>query len=189
MTEETNKIITKLLSDLESDVNDFSGVSIKTSEQYTVELDDLMKNLYKIIIKAEDVETVILERYYLELTNLLYFMAQRVEKLNVYSDLAKAKARETYNKHYLDYCSDKDDKGKSIRTVNENTALAEQETKYEGVVENIYRSAYTIAKNKVQAGFEMVNTLRKVLSNRGLEMQLGLQPVGNKSASGYTAED
>ena len=164
-----------LLNATETNVAYFNDMAIKTAEKYTSSLDSIMTDLYAAVTTDSDVETTTLERYYLELTNLLYFMAQQVEQLNIYADMAKAQAKEVYNKSYLANCAVKDEKGKSVRTVAENTAMAEEDTKYEATLESIYHSAYAIAKNKVQAGYEMVNTLRKILTVRGLEMELGLQ--------------
>ena len=148
-----------------------------------------MNDLYSAVTQEHEAETPTLERYYLELTNMLYFMAQRVEQLNVYADMAKAQAKEVYNKSYLINSAAKDEKGKSMRTVAENTALAEEDSKYESTLETIYKSAYSVAKAKVQAGFEMVNTLRKILTVRGLEMQLGLQNTRGEMPPRFVEED
>ena len=138
-----------LLNATEVNVAYFNDMAIKTAEKYTSSLDSIMTDLYAAVTTDSDVETTTLERYYLELTNLLYFMAQQVEQLNIYADMAKAQAKEVYNKSYLANCAVKDEKGKSVRTVAENTAMAEEDTKYEATLESIYHSAYAIAKNKV----------------------------------------
>lgn len=174
----------ELVERTESNVEQFTAVAEETANKYTQDLDELMSALNVCLTQEEEPETVSLERYYLELTNMLYFMAQRVEKLNVYADIAKAQSKEVYNKSYLLHCSSKDEKGKSLRTVSENTALAEEESKYEATLETIYRSAYSIAKNKVNAGFEMVNTLRKVLGIRDTEMKLSMQPIRYTTSEG-----
>ena len=168
-----------LQAQLVDDVTSFSDVAVKTANSYTADLDELMSSLYTFITKPDEVETVILERYYMELTNLLYFMAQKVETLNIYADIAKSKAKEAYNGYYLQFSSNKDEKGKSVRTVAENTALSEQNSKTEATLGMVYESAYSIAKSKVAAGFEMVNTIRKVLSVRQTQMQLDMGPSYN----------
>ena len=47
----------------------------------------------------------------------------------------------------------------------------------------VYESAYSIAKSKVAAGFEMVNTIRNVLSVRQTQMQLDMGPSYNIKAT------
>lgn len=169
----------ELNSQLMQDVEQFNEVAIKTANSYTEDLDDIMESLYSFVTKPDDVETAVLERCYMELTILLYFMARKVEQLNIYSDIAKSKAKEAYNKFYLQCSAEKDEKGKSVRTVAENTAVSEESSKVERTLGMVYESAYSIAKNKVSAGFEMVNTIRKVLSVRQTQMQLDIGPSYN----------
>nr|DAD82719.1 MAG TPA: hypothetical protein [Siphoviridae sp. ctrpg19] len=178
-----NNTFADLQAQLIEDVNSFNDVAVKTANSYTADLDELMNSLYNFITKPDEVETVIIERYYMELTNLLYFMSQKVETLNIYADIAKSKAKEAYNGYYLQFSSNKDEKGKSVRTVAENTALSEQNSKTEATLGMVYESAYSIAKNKVAAGFEMVNTIRKVLSVRQTQMQLDMGPSYNIKAT------
>lgn len=178
-----------LMTDIETNVEYFNKTAAEAAAKYTEDLDGLMNDLYSAVTQEHEAETPTLERYYLELTNMLYFMAQRVEQLNVYADMAKAQAKEVYNKSYLTNSAAKDEKGKSMRTVAENTALAEEDSKYESTLETIYKSAYSVAKAKVQAGFEMVNTLRKILTVRGLEMQLGLQNTRGEMPPRFVEED
>ena len=168
--------VDELMNEMETAVQYFNNIALNTANKYTADLDGLMDDLYKVVTQPNDVETITLERYYLELTNLLYFMVNKVEQLNVYADLAKAQAKEVYNKNYL-FNSSKEvlDKSKKM-TVAELTATAEETAKYESTLETVYKSAYSIAKSKVNAGFEMVNTMRKILSIRQTEMQLDLTP-------------
>ena len=163
--------VESIMKSTEDNVAYLDDMSVKTAQKYTKDLDALMQDLYKVITKVEDAETVELERYYLELTSLLYFIGEDVEKLNIYSDMAKSAAREIYNKVYLaSQVVDAVDKKKP--TVAELTALAESGSQYENVVYSVYNHAYSMAKQKLSAGFEMVNTLRKVLSRRQSEAEL-----------------
>lgn len=158
--------VQELLDNTTTNATYFTDTVKKVVESYTGELDDLMYNIYQDIIKQDIVPTISIERYYAELTSMLYFMGDRLEKLNVYNDMSKNAAREIFNKAYLDAGSEKDAKGKSIKTVNELTSIAESAAQYELVVNQLYDHAYRTAKQKVDAANEMVSTLKNILKKR-----------------------
>lgn len=143
----------------------FNSIINNTVLQYTKHLDDLMQKLYLYIKKSSEVTTDELEKQYLELTSLLYFCGEKLEQLGIYTDLSKAAMKEVFNKSYLN-AQIKDTDKRNKTTVAENTAIAEEASKYESVVNSIYDKAYKICKFKIDAGYEMVNTLRKVISRR-----------------------
>lgn len=138
----------------------------KVVKEYSEDLDDLMRDLITALTQEEAISTHAVERYYAELTNMLYFVSERIEKLNVYSDLSKAIYKEVYNTDYLNNCAAKDEKGKSLRTVAENTAIAEINSKYESTTSMIYERAYKTLKAKSDAAQEMVSTLKNILKHR-----------------------
>lgn len=160
-----------LLSDTDTNVEYFNSVVAETTSRYTEHLDKLMQTLYKLVMNSKDCPTVTLEKYFLELTNLIYFMGDKLEQLSVHGDMSKAAEKEVYNKAYLaNQIKDSDRKNKT--TVAENQAVAEEESKYEAVISSIYDHAYKIVKFKIEAAKDMVNTLKKVISRRMQEEQL-----------------
>lgn len=175
---DTEKVAT-LMADTDKNVEYFNEVAAETAGKYTKHLDKLMQDLYKIVVKPSDVATEDLERYYLELTNLIYFMGDKLEQLSIYDDMSKSAQKEVFNKAYLsNQLKDADKKNKT--TVAENTAVAEQESQYEAVVNSIYNHAYKIVKFKIESAQDMVGTLRKVISRRMSEQQLTMF-TSNKS--------
>lgn len=148
----------------------FNKIINETVVKYTKHLDDIMQKLYLYIKKPDEIITNELEKYYLELTNLLYFQGEKLEQLGIYTDLSKTAMKEVFNKNYLN-AQIKDTEKRNKTTVAENTAIAEEASKYENVVNSIYDKAYKICKYKIDAGYEMVNTLRKVISKRMQEEQ------------------
>jgi Glu-tRNA(Gln) amidotransferase subunit E-like FAD-binding protein len=164
--------VTALMADTQTNVEYFNNAVKDTVKAYSEALDNLMADLYEDCVKKKNPSDELLENYFLELTNMLYFMEEKVEALGVYADMSKAAAKEVYNKAYLDnQVKDEIDK-KNKTTVAENTAVAENKSQYETVVGAIYDHAYKIVKNKVDAGYEMVGTLRKIISRRMAETQL-----------------
>jgi sRNA-binding carbon storage regulator CsrA len=161
-----------LMEETGKNVEYFNSVSAETAEKYTKHLDVLMKELYKTLVKPSEVPTSVLEQNVLELTNLIYFMGDKIESLGVFDDMSGAAAKEVYNKAYLDYqVKDAVDK-KNKTTVAECTAVAEQSAQYETVVNSIYEHAYKIVKFKIEAAYKMVDVLRKIISHRMQEESL-----------------
>lgn len=165
--------VSELLSNVDKNVKYFNDITDKVTKSYTEHLDKLMKTFYLNHRKLKDYSTDELERLYLDLTNLLYFMGDRLEQLGINSDVSKATKQEVYNKAYLNnQIKDVDKKNKT--TISENQAVAEESSKYETVVNSIYERAYRIVKFKIDAGYEMVHTISKVLSKRMKEVDLSL---------------
>lgn len=160
-----------LMESTDESVKYFESVSTKTAEKYTEHLDKLMQNLYKRIVVADSVEDKELEKDLLELTNLIYFMGDKLETLGIYGDMSSSAAKEVYNKAYLEaQYAETDSKKKP--TVAELTAVAEQESQYESVVNDIYTRAYKMVKFKVEQANKMVDVLRKVITRRMQEQSL-----------------
>lgn len=169
---DTDKV-SALLDATSKNVEYFNNVTKKVTESYSTHLDVLMQNFYQKHKEIKDIPTEELENLYLELTNLLYFMGDKLEQLGIHNDMSKAAKQEVYNKAYLDnQVKDSDKKNKT--TVAENAAVAENASQYESVVNSIYERAYKILKYKIDAGYEMVNTLRKVISRRMQETDLSM---------------
>ena len=169
--------VDELLQATDKNVEYFNSVTKQVTEAYSTHLDKLMQDFYQRHKEIKDVPTAELENLYLELTNLLYFMGDKLEQLGIHDDMSKAARQEVYNKAYLDnQVKDTDKKNKT--TVAENVAVAENAAQYESVVNSIYTRAYKILKYKIDAGYEMVNTLRKIISRRMQEVDLSM--YGNK---------
>lgn len=175
--------VQELMSDTNNNVEYFNKVATETAIKYTEPLDKLMRKIYSNVVN-KDATDAQLEKYYLELTNTVYFMGDKLEQLNINGDMAKASEKEVYNNAYLAN-QVKDSEKKNKTTVAENQAVAEQESQYEAVVSSIYDHAYKMVKFKIDAAKDMINTLRKVISRRMQEQQLssfGNNKVSNNSA-------
>lgn len=147
-------------------------------KSYTAELDRIMCMIKTDIVEKQDpapIETI--EKYFLELSNCLYFIGENSEKLGIYDSISKSVAKETFNNYYMDDTISKDEKGKK-KTVAELTALAENASIYEQTVNDIYNKAYKTVKAKVSSAENMCGALSKIMSRRMSELQLSsLQPA------------
>jgi hypothetical protein len=130
-----------------------------------------MKDLYMDSVPKEMTDDNI-EKYIFELGNLLYFLGDRLEKMGIRDDVSKIAAKEVYNNAYTNALMSSTVDGKGKKTVAELTATAEEEAKYDTIMNCIYSRAYKQIKYKIDAGYEMLSSLKKILSRRMQEVQL-----------------
>ena len=104
----------------------------------------------------------------MELSNALYFVGSRIESVGIKEDLTKIAAKETYNQAYLDGLATDGKKP----TVAELSATAVDKAKFDTVLNSLYNRVYRQLKFKVDAAYEMLSTIRKVISKRMQEAQL-----------------
>ena len=135
-------------------------------QSYSYALDSLMQRIYQDIVSNKDASDETLEKYFLELSSTLYFIGEQVEHLGISNDYAEATFKEKFNRAYLNCAAEKDEKGKSLRTVNENNALAAETSKYESTVSNLQSRAFDLLKYKVTSAQTMVGTLSKMISKK-----------------------
>lgn len=132
--------------------------------KYTAGLDEELIAIHKEVVDVDEPPITLIEKHFVKLANLIYWVSADVESVGVFSSLAKARAREKYNEAYLEAGNTEDKKKKP--TVAELTAIAEGMTLYDSTLENIYTTAYKTIKNKIQYGEMVCNTLSKLYQRR-----------------------
>lgn len=175
LTNTNTEKLEEIFKSTDSNVEYFEGIVRNTVEVYSKPLDEIMKNIYSEIISVSVPPLNTLEKYFLELSNCLYFMGDKLESLGTYDVLSKEAFKEVYNKEYLELSSPVDSKKKP--TVAELTATAENNAQYENIVNNIYNKAYKILKNKIDSASTMLSSINKIISKRLTEMQLNSTPL------------
>lgn len=158
--------IERLVDGVRTNSNYFRDISDKLIKEYAGDMDDLMRDLLAELTQPDPMPTDLLERYYAELTNMVYFMCDKLEQLSAYNDLSKTAAKEVYNKAYLKASAQKDEKGKSRTTVAENTSIAENASQYNNVVSSVYEHVYKTLKLKYDCANEMITTLKNIIKRR-----------------------
>lgn len=103
-----------------------------------------------------------LEKHILELANILYFTGSAQEDLGIKEDTCKAIRQEVYSFY----------RNEANGTVADKTALAELACQKETMTLAIYSRAYKKVKLRMDAGYEMLNSLKKVMNKRITEMEL-----------------
>ena len=171
--------VNELMDETRTNVEYFEAVTNTVVSSYANGLDNLMNKIYQEIVLKDQPPLNTLEKYFLELSNCLYWMGDRLEQLGVYDVMSKQAYKEIYNKSYLNQTDIGDSKKKP--TVAELTANAENEAQYEGVVSDVYAKAYKILKNKIDAATTMLSSISKIISKRMAEMQLNsVTPTGKQ---------
>lgn len=162
----------ELVQKVEQNVEYYIEISDKIVNSYTSDFDLLMKDLKRDIIE-NDPSDLLLEKYVLELNNMLYFLSDKLESVGIKDDLSEMAAKEVFNTRYLE-SREKDSERKNKTTVAELTAIAEDASKYETILNSIYSRVYKKIKLKMDAGYDMVNTIRKIITRRMQDAALNL---------------
>ena len=154
----TNSIMNKV--DNTSDM--IKEISDKLVENYCAELDTIMNELHNLLGSSGELSTDTIQNYILYLANTLYFTGSAQEDLGIKEDTCKAIRQEVYSRA----------REEATGTVADKTAKAELISQQETVVLSIYSRAYKKVKIRMDAGYEMLNSLKKVMNKRITEMEL-----------------
>lgn len=147
---------------------------------YTNDIDNVLKDINdnliinKICPSSDDIEI-----YMLKLNNEIYKLSDNVERIGIYDSVSKAIYKDCYNQIYLNN-QIKDSEKKNKTTVAELTALSEQGTVYESLVNDVYNRVYKTLRIKLDAAQSMLGTLSKLLSKRMQDAQMTI-PTGMSS--------
>lgn len=130
-------------------------------KQYCGPLDDYMKIIDDILVGQDaPITNEQLDEFTLNLPSLLYFTSEAQESLGIKEDVSNAIRNEIYNQV----------REKSTGTVADKDAAAELATQAETIVLIAYRRAYKKVKLRVEAAYEMLSSVKKVMTRRIAEM-------------------
>ena len=156
--------INYLLTDTEENSSQIQQIVDDIVNSNSSGLDELMTDIYTNIINCENPPLVVIEKAFIKLSNALYFIAPNVERLGIRDGISKISATQAYNMCFIDNKVDATT-GKN-RTAAELSALSEEKSKYEKIVNDAYNKAYKILKGKIENAQTMCATLSKVYSIR-----------------------
>ena len=166
----TNSIMNKV--DNTSDM--IKEISDNLVENYCAELDTIMNELHNLLGSSGELSTDTIQNYILYLANTLYFTGSAQEDLGIKEDTCKAIRQEVYSKAREQATG---------KTVADKTAQAELIAQAETMTLAIYSRAYKKVKLRMDAGYEMLNSLKKVMNKRITEMELSNSRYINHSES------
>ena len=162
-----NEIETKKIEILQDRVNNNSklinDLTNKLVADYCKQLDDYVRFIQSVLNDNEHPPIAEeLDDFVMKLPILLYFCGEAQENLGIKTDVAKAVRQEKYNEIYNEV------KG----TIADKTAKSELAAQSETVTHIIYDRAYKIVKCKIEAAFELLSSIKKVMSRRMNEVAL-----------------
>lgn len=129
----------------------------KLVQHYCGPLDDYMHIIDEILTKQEvPVTDEQLDDFTLNLPALLYFTSEAQESLGIKEDVSNAIRSDVFNKV----------REKASGTVADKDTAAELASQSEAIVAIAYKRAYRKVKLRVESAYEMLNSIKKVMTRR-----------------------
>ena len=171
VNDKSPKTAESIMKNVDNISDTIKEISDNLVTKYCKDLDNIMSELRQEITSKE-IDNYILESYIMELANTLYFTGSAQEDLGIKEDACKAIRQEVYSKAREQATG---------KTVADKTAQAELIAQVETMTLAIYSRAYKKVKLRMDAGYEMLNSLKKVMNKRITEMELSNSRYINKS--------
>ena len=138
-------------------------------DEACAELDKYMATIDEILRDADNpVSDEELEDFTLNLPSLLYIVSSRREELKVKEDVAKAVHKDVYNRV----------REKAQGTVADKDTAADLAAQSEAITVIVLQRAGSTIKTREEAAWEMLNSVKKVLTRRTVELELTRQTGG-----------
>lgn len=133
------------------------------------DLDTYMEQIDEILCdKDSPVSDEELEDFTLNLPSLLYLVSSRREDLKIKEDVARAVHKDVYNRV----------REKSQGTVADKDTAADLAAQSEAITVIVLQRAGSTVKAREEAAWEMLNSVKKVLTRRTAELELSAQNGG-----------
>ena len=174
VNDEQPKTAESIMKNVDSISDTIKEISDELIKKYCDELDTIMNELHNLLSSSKELSTDTIQNYILYLANSLYFTGSAQEDLGIKEDTCKAIRQEVYSKAREQATG---------KTVADKTAQAELIAQAETMTLSIYSRAYKKVKLRMDAGYEMLNSLKKVMNKRITEMELSNSRYINHSES------
>lgn len=125
-------------------------------------LDGVVAEVREKLSQVASVDTESLEIYAMRISTELYYLGQAQEFVGLRADVSKVFYKERFNAFYQ----------KAEGTINDKTAQTEYQVMREFVEMSINERAYKRLKVKIENAYELLNSIKKVLSRRIAEFEL-----------------
>ena len=138
-------------------------------DEACAELDKYMEVIDEILRDSDNpVSDAELEDFTLNLPSLLYLVSARREALKIKEDVAKAIHKDVYNRV----------REKAQGTVADKDTAADPAAQSEAITVIVLQRAGSTIKTREEAAWEMLNSVKKVLTRRITELELTRQTGG-----------
>lgn len=119
-------------------------------------LDDYVKQIDDILKQGIEISDEELDDFALNLPALIYFACDAQESLGIKEDVSRAIRNEIYNKA----------RDKAEGTVADKDSIATLASQEEDLIVLIYQRSYKKIKCRIDAAYEMLNSVKKVMTRR-----------------------
>lgn len=161
-----NKTAEDIMQNVDNISDTIKEISDKLVNKYCKDFDDLMSVIKEQLQNNGGITDTELEFLIMDLANILYFTGSAQEDLGIKEDTCKAIRQEVYSK---------------AREQATGKTVADKTAQVETMTLAIYSRAYKKVKLRMDAGYEMLNSLKKVMNKRITEMELSNSRYINKS--------
>ena len=169
-----NKAAGDIMQNVDNISDTIKEISDRLVNKYCKDLNNLMSVIRGELQNNGEITDEELELHILDLANTLYFTGSAQEDLGIKEDTCKAIRQEVYSKAREQATG---------KTVADKTAQAELVAQAETMTLAIYSRAYKKVKLRMDSGYEMLNSLKKVMNKRITEMELSNSRYINHSES------
>ena len=169
-----NKTAGDIMQKVDNISDTIKEISDRLVNKYCKDLNNLMSVIRGELQNNGEITDEELELHILDLANTLYFTGSAQEDLGIKEDTCKAIRQEVYSKAREQATG---------KTVADKTAQAELVAQAETMTLAIYSRAYKKVKLRMDSGYEMLNSLKKVMNKRITEMELSNSRYINHSES------
>ena len=157
----SHEIESKKILELQNRIDDNSKlldeIVNKLVLEYCKPLDDYVAFIKSILDDTSNPPTDLeLDDFILNLPVLLYFTGEALESLGIREDIAKAIRQELYNQAF----------DNATGTIADKTAEAELAVQNEQITQIAYQRAYRKVKLRMEAGYEILQSVKKVIGRR-----------------------
>lgn len=153
--DKTKPIIEKVNINSE-DINNFVNNIVS---QYCSDLDTLVTNIKNILFSQTDdpMSDEELDSSIMKLSSILYFVSEKQEELGIKEDISKSFYNETYNTTRNSL---------TTGTVSDKDSYAKLQSQQELLTNMIFNRCYKKIKSKIESAYELLTSMKKVLSRR-----------------------
>lgn len=163
VVESQDEIIHKIMQKVEDNSAKVEKLVDELVNKYCHQLDELV-SMFKEILHDKDnpITEEELDEICLKLPSYLYFIGEAQERFGIKEDIAKSVKMELYNEVHQ----------RTKGTIADKQAASEAATLEEEIVYKAYQRSYKRIKQKLEAAYELLASVKKVIGRRETEMQL-----------------
>ena len=158
-----DEVIHSIIARVEDNSEKIEKVVDELIQPYCEKLDTLITKFRNCLMDKENPVTEWeLDDVCLKLPSHLYFIGEAQEKFGIKEDISKSIKMELYNEIHQ----------RTKGTIADKQAASEAGTIEEDIVYRAYQRAYKRIKQKLEAAYELLSSIKKVMHRRMIETEL-----------------